>query len=269
MPVERLQKIIAAAGLASRRKAEEFITSGLVSVNGKVVTELGAKADPDTDHIKVNGKLLRRAERHVYLMINKPRGYMTTVSDPEGRPTVMEFVGHEHARLYPVGRLDYQSEGLLLMTNDGDLAHKLMQASSHIPKTYLVKVSGEPDEALIERLRKGISIAEGRTPDRRVRTAPAKIHIIKEAANPWYEITLTEGKNRQLRKMFEEIGHHVEKIRRVRYGPLALDLPPGQSRRLTEREIRQLKRAVERQTSQRRRSEGSRKRFVRARREGI
>jgi len=250
MPVERLQKIIAAAGLASRRKAEEFITSGLVSVNGKPVTELGAKADPETDHIKVNGKLLRAAERHVYLMINKPRGYMTTVSDPEGRPTVMELVGREHARLYPVGRLDYQSEGLLLMTNDGDLAHKLMQASSHVPKTYLVKVSGEPEQASIERLRKGISIAEGRTPDRRVRTAPAKIRIIKEAANPWYEITLTEGKNRQLRKMFEEIGHHVEKIRRVRYGPLALDLPPGESRRLTEQELRQLKRAVERQPSQ-------------------
>lgn len=252
MPLERLQKIIAAAGLASRRKAEEFITSGLVSVNGKVVTELGAKADPDSDHIKVNGKLLRGAERHVYLMINKPRGYMTTVSDPEGRPTVMELVGQKHARLYPVGRLDYQSEGLLLMTNDGDLAHKLMQASSHVSKTYLVKVSGEPDEASIELLRKGVSIAQGRTPARRLRTAPAKIRIIKEAANPWYEITLTEGKNRQLRKMFEEIGHHVEKIRRVRYGPLALDVPPGESRRLTEYEVRQLKRAVEKQSSQRR-----------------
>ena len=269
MPVERLQKIIAAAGLASRRKAEELITSGLVSVNGKVVTELGAKADAETDHIKVNGKLLRGAERHVYLMINKPRGYMTTVYDPEGRPTVMELVGREHGRLYPVGRLDYQSEGLLLMTNDGDLAHKLMQASSHVPKTYLVKVSGEPDEASIERLRKGISIAERRTPDRRVRTAPAKIRIIKEAANPWYEITLTEGKNRQLRKMFEEIGHHVEKIRRVRYGPLVLDLPPRQTRRLTEQEIRQLKRTVEPRTSQRRPSESAGKRLLRARRDRI
>ena len=252
MALERLQKIIAAAGLASRRKAEDFITSGLVSVNGKLVTELGAKADPETDHIKINGKLLRGAERHLYLVINKPRGYMTTVSDPERRPTVTELVGHEHARLYPVGRLDYQSEGLLLMTNDGDLAHKLMQASSHVPKTYLVKVSGEPDEASIDRLRKGISISRARTPDHRTRTAPAQIRIIKEAANPWYEITLTEGKNRQLRKMFEEIGHHVEKIRRVRYGPLTLDLPPGESRRLTESEIRQLKRAVEKQSSQKR-----------------
>jgi 23S rRNA pseudouridine2605 synthase len=247
MPLERLQKIIASAGVASRRKAEELITSGLVSVNGKLVTELGAKADPENDDIKVRGKLLRGPERHLYLMINKPRRYMTTVFDPEGRPTVMDLVGREHARLYPVGRLDYQSEGLLLMTNDGELAHKLMQASSHVPKTYLVKVSGEPDEASIERLRKGISISQGRAPDRRTRTAPSRIRIIKEAANPWYEITLTEGKNRQLRKMFEEIGHHVEKIRRVRYGPLTLDVPPGGSRRLTEPEVRQLTKSVERQ----------------------
>ena len=251
MPIERLQKIIAAAGVASRRKAEELITSGLVSVNGKLITELGAKADPENDNIKVRGKLLRGPERHVYLMINKPRGYMTTVSDPERRPTIMQLVGREHARLYPIGRLDYQSEGLLLMTNDGDLAHKLMQASSHVPKTYLVKVSGEPDEASIEKLRQGVSISQGREPGRRTRTAPARIRIIKEAANPWYEITLTEGKNRQLRRMFEEIGHHVEKIRRVRYGPLALDVPPGESRRLTEQEIRQLKRSVERKMSSR------------------
>src|SRR4051794_4120894 len=190
MAIERLQKIIAAAGIASRRKAEELITSGLVTVNGKLVTELGAKADVDTDHIKVNGKLLCGAEQHVYLMINKPRGYVTTVSDPEGRPTIMELAGREHARLYPVGRLDYMSEGLLLMTNDGDLAYKLMQAASHVPKTYLVKVSGEPDEASIERLRQGISISEGRDVSRRTRTAPARIRIIKEAANPWFEITL-------------------------------------------------------------------------------
>jgi 23S rRNA pseudouridine2605 synthase len=249
MPLERLQKIIAASGVASRRKAEELITSGLVSVNGKLITELGAKADPENDNIKVRGKLLRGPERHVYLIINKPRGYMTTVSDPEGRPTVMELVPREHARLYPVGRLDYQTEGLLLMTNDGDLAYKLMQASSHVPKTYLVKVSGEPDQPSIERLRKGVSISQGWEPGRRTRTAPARIRIIKEAANPWYEITLTEGKNRQLRKMFEEIGHHVEKIRRVSYGPLTLDVPAGESRRLTESEVRRLKKSVARQSN--------------------
>ena len=263
MPVERLQKIIAAAGIASRRKAEELITSGLVSVNGKLITELGAKADPENDDIKVRGKLLRGAERHIYLMINKPRGYVTTVSDPEGRPTVMELVGREHARLYPVGRLDYQSEGLLLMTNDGDLAHKLMQAASHVPKTYLVKVSREPDEASIDRLRKGISISRGCEPGRRTRTAPARIRIVKEAKNPWYEIILTEGKNRQLRRMFEEIGHHVEKIRRVRYGPLNLDVPPGESRRLSDPEVRQLKKSLDRQPSPKEKINRARKRVNR------
>src|SRR5579884_571765 len=144
MPLERLQKIIAAAGIASRRKAEELITGGLVSVNGEVVTELGTKADPAIDRIKVAGKVLQGPERHLYLLVHKPKGYVTTVSDPEGRPTVMELVRGVGARLYPVGRLDYLSEGLLLLTNDGELAQKLTHASSHVPKTYLVKISGKP-----------------------------------------------------------------------------------------------------------------------------
>src|ERR1700757_1768095 len=226
MPAERLQKIIAAAGIASRRRAEELISSGRVKVNGQVVTELGSKADPETDHIRVNGKLLHGAQRHVYLLLNKPKGYVTTASDPEGRPTVMKLVRGVPSRVYPVGRLDYASEGLLLMTNDGDLAHRLMKAASHFPKTYVVKVGGQPSEESVIRLRRGVSIAtdEGK----RVRTSPAKIRIIKEAANPWYEITLIEGRNRQIRRMFEEVGHHVEKIKRVKYGPLTLDLPPGE-----------------------------------------
>jgi len=141
MALERLQKIIAAAGIASRRKAEELIQSGLVSVNGKTITELGSKADPAVDSIRVNQKLLKGPERHEYVALNKPRGYVTTVSDPEGRPTVMELV-RSSARLYPIGRLDFNSEGLLLLTNDGELAHKLMKAASHIAKTYLVKVNG-------------------------------------------------------------------------------------------------------------------------------
>ena len=141
MPAERLQKIIAAAGIASRRKAEELITSGLVSVNGQIVTELGSKADPEHDHIKVNGKLLKGPERPVYLLLNKPKGYVTTVTDPEGRPTVLDLVRGVGARIYPVGRLDYLSEGLLLLTNDGELAQKLMHASSHVAKTYLVKIA--------------------------------------------------------------------------------------------------------------------------------
>ena len=244
MALERLQKIIAAAGIASRRKAEELIQSGLVSVNGTTVTELGSKADPETDSIRVNNKLLKGAERHEYMALNKPRGYVTTVSDPEGRPTVMELV-RTKARLYPIGRLDFNSEGLLLLTNDGDLAHKLMKAASHIPKTYLVKVAGQPEEEQLRRLRSGVTIAEERDPKRRVRTAPAEIRVIKEAENPWLEVTLHEGRNRQIRKMFEEIGHHVEKIRRVRYGPLELDLPPGESRPLSLQEISRLKHATE------------------------
>jgi 23S rRNA pseudouridine2605 synthase len=239
MPAERLQKIIAAAGIASRRKAEELISSGRVKVNGQVVTELGSKADPETDHIRVNGKLLHGAQRHVYLLLNKPKGYVTTASDPEGRPTVMKLVRGVPSRVYPVGRLDYASEGLLLMTNDGDLAHRLMKAASHFPKTYVVKVSGQPSEDSVTRLRRGVSIAtdEGK----RVRTSPAKIRIIKEAANPWYEITLIEGRNRQIRRMFEEVGHHVEKIKRVKYGPLTLDVPPGEFRPLHPKEVARLK----------------------------
>ena len=260
MPAERLQKIIAAAGIASRRRAEQLITSGLVSVNGQTVTELGSKADPEHDHIKVNGRPLSGAERHVYLLLHKPKGYVTTVTDPEGRPTVLDLVRGVGARVYPVGRLDYLSEGLLLLTNDGELAQKLTHASSHVPKTYLVKVSGQPTNDAINKLRRGISLPAERRPlktpaekasrpnERRrseaVRTAPARIRLLREAANPWYEVTLTEGRNRQIRRMFEEVGHHVEKIKRVRYGPLELDVEPGKFRHLTSREVGQLKKAA-------------------------
>ncbi|HXY15767.1 MAG TPA: pseudouridine synthase [Terriglobales bacterium] len=239
MAVERLQKIIAAAGIASRRKAEDLITGGLVSVNGQTVTELGSKADPERDHIRVGGKLLRGPERHVYLLMNKPKGYVTTVRDPENRPTVMDLLRGVGARVYPVGRLDYASEGLLLLTNDGGLAHALMQAASHVPKTYLVKVAGTPAVEALARLREGISIPDER--GKRIKTAPARIRAIREAENPWYEVTLTEGRNRQIRHMFEEIGHHVEKIRRVRYGPLQLDVHPGEFRKLTLEEVLRLK----------------------------
>jgi 23S rRNA pseudouridine2605 synthase len=241
MPLERLQKIIAAAGVASRRKAEDLISSGHVQVNGKVVTELGTKADPESDHVRVNGKLLQAALGHVYLLLNKPKGYVTTVSDPEKRPTVMDLIRGIRGRVYPVGRLDYASEGLLLMTNDGDLAHRLMKAASHVPKTYVVKVAGTPKEESIAKLRAGVSIA---TDDgKRVRTGPASVRIVKEATNPWYEITLIEGRNRQIRRMFEAVGHHVEKIKRVRYGPLSLDVPPGEFRMLTPKEVARLKSA--------------------------
>jgi 23S rRNA pseudouridine2605 synthase len=242
MPAERLQKIIAAAGVASRRKAEELITSGRVQVNGKMVTELGTKADPERDHIRVDGKLLHGPERYSYIVLNKPKGYVTTVSDPEKRPTVMDLVRSVRGRVYPVGRLDWASEGLLLLTNDGELANALMKASSNVSKTYVVKVAGQPEESKLEKLRRGVSIAE--KGGRRVRTAPARIKLIREGDNPWLEVTIVEGRNRQVRKMFEEVGHHVEKIRRVQYGPLSLDVPPGEFRSLSLEEVAKLKKAA-------------------------
>jgi 23S rRNA pseudouridine2605 synthase len=243
--MERLQKIIAAAGITSRRKAEELITQGRVTVNGQVISELGSKADPERDHIKVDGKLLRGPERRKYFLLNKPKGYVTSVSDPEGRPTVMSLLRHVGERMYPVGRLDYSTEGLLLITNDGELANKLTRASSHVPKTYLVKISGQATEENIATLRGGIRLGSrpGIRGSKAVHTAPAQIRLIREAENPWYEVTLIEGKNRQIRRMFEEIGHHVEKIKRVRYGPLALDVEPGQFRELTPKEIESLYRS--------------------------
>lgn len=277
MSVERLQKIIAAAGIASRRSAEVLISSGRVSVNGQIVSELGSKADPASDHIRVDGKLLHGPERHVYLVLNKPKGYVTTVTDPEGRPTVMNLVRGVNARVYPVGRLDYLSEGLLLMTNDGALVARLMHASTKVPKTYWVKVSGIPSEEAIEKLRRGIVLparlraralpdkgknkdeeataleANSKRPsvprrrEKAVKTAPAKIRMLKEAANPWYEVTLIEGRNRQIRRMFKQVGHDVEKIKRVRYGPLELDVESGKFRPLTLAEVGRLKAAVKKQ----------------------
>ena len=242
MALERLQKIMAGCGIASRRACEEIIAAGRVTVNGVVVRELGTKADAEQDVIFVDGKRIGKPEEPVYFLLNKPKGYVTTVSDPEGRPTVMELIEKRVGRVYPVGRLDYASEGLLLMTNDGALAQKMMKAGSHMPKTYLVKISGKPDEKSLERLRAGVPIEleDGR----RVKTSPSKIRLVEDGANPWYEVILIEGRNRQIRRMFEKVGHFVEKIRRVQMGPLILDVEPGKYRALRRAEIEQLKRAV-------------------------
>ncbi len=243
-PGERLQKIIAAAGICSRRKAEELILTGRVQINGKIVTELGTKADASRDHIRVDGKLLQGPERLRYYVVNKPKGYVTTMSDPEHRPTVMQLIrGGE--RVFPVGRLDYASEGLLLMTNDGELANALTRAATRVEKTYLVKVSGRPKDSDLDQLRTGMMIERGKpgTHEGRVLTAPAKVRLVREGENPWYELVLIEGRNREIRKMFEEIGHHVEKIRRIGYGPLVLDVEPGKVRELSEQEVEKLKRA--------------------------
>ncbi|MEZ2346950.1 pseudouridine synthase [Terriglobus sp. RCC_193] len=254
----RLQKILADAGIASRRKAEELILEGRVQVNGETITELGTRADAAKDHIRVDGKLLQGPQEHRYFMVNKPRGYVTTMSDPERRETVVDLLKESarlsgkklDTRLYPVGRLDYNSEGLLLMTNDGDLANSLSKAANSVEKTYLVKVAGRPTGEALEQLRSGVMIDRGRLAETRgnrrdrVLTAPAKVTLARGGENPWYEVTLTEGRNRQLRKMFEEIGHHVEKIRRIGYGALVLDIPTGEFRELTPGEVQALGRAA-------------------------
>jgi 23S rRNA pseudouridine2605 synthase len=243
--LERLQKILAKAGVASRRKAEELIEQGRVQVNGTVVTELGTKADAGRDHIRVDGKLLQGPERLRYFVLNKPRGFVTTVKDPEGRPTVIQFFDKMRERLYPVGRLDYLSEGLLLVTNDGELAHRLTRAGSGVEKTYLVKVAGQPSEAELDLLRGGVAIERGKPGSPQVRTAAARVRQVRQGDNPWYEVVLIEGRNRELRKMFEAIGHFVEKIRRVGYGPLVLDQEPGSLRELDAEELAVLRRAAE------------------------
>ena len=246
MPEERLQKILSIAGVASRRQAEKIMLEGRVSVNGTTVTELGSKANFETDHIKVDGRLLHPPKHQVYIVLNKPTATMTTVSDPEGRATVMQLIRGVKDRVYPVGRLDYHSEGLLLMTNDGELANAIMSAATHLPKTYLVKVTGLLTADQEEEFRNGLPIM-GR------RTLPAGIKLIRNAANPWYEVKLTEGRNNQIRLMFKHLGKLVEKLKRVRVGPIDMgNIKPGEFRHLSTEEIEKLKRAVEPRSVQQR-----------------
>jgi len=236
MAEERLQKILSRAGLASRRKAEELIREGRVAVNGAPVTELGSKADLDRDHIRVDGKLLHGPKRLVHIALHKPNNYVTTVSDPEGRTTVMDLLRGVKERVYPVGRLDYHSEGLLLMTNDGEFANVLTSAASHVPKTYLVKVTGALTPEQEQAFREGIPF-EGR------RTAPAGLRMARRGQNPWYEVRLYEGRKNQIRMMFKHFGRLVEKLKRVQIGPVGLgSLKPGEYRYLTAPEVERLRR---------------------------
>jgi 23S rRNA pseudouridine2605 synthase len=235
---ERVQKIMAAAGISSRRAAEEMILEGRVRVNGAVVTELGTKADPEQDHIKVDGKLINPQQPKTYVMLNKPVGYVTTMSDPEGRPVVSDLLQGVRARVYPVGRLDYNTEGLLLLTNDGDFAHLVTHPRHELPKTYLVKVKGVLDDREVDNLEKGVFLKDGKT-------APAKVRKLrKEEANSWVEITIHEGRKRQVRRMIDHTGHSVIKLKRVRVGNLNLgDLPLGGYRHLTAEEVKGLQEA--------------------------
>ena len=231
----RLQKIIANAGIASRREAERLIDEGRVSVNGTVVRQQGVLADQDADRIKVNGRLLPAPEKKVFILLNKPRGCLTTVKDDKARPTVMEFFKDLPARVYPVGRLDFNTEGVLLFTNDGDLSKKLLAPKSKVPRTYLVKVRGVPEEKALNRLRRGVRL------DNRP-TGPMKVHIKRTTGkNSVLSIKLAEGKYRHLKRVCEKVGHPVVKINRIEFGKLNLTgLPLGAYRFLTPKEVRSL-----------------------------
>ncbi|HWP53613.1 MAG TPA: pseudouridine synthase [Pyrinomonadaceae bacterium] len=236
---QRLQKLIASAGIASRRHAEDLIVARHVTVNGEVIVELGAKADPETDHIKVKGRLINpllSQQKPVYVLLHKPKGYLTSMSDPEGRPLVIDLIPSSLGRLHPVGRLDFNTEGLLLLTNDGDFTRHITAAKSHIPKVYLAKVKGMPPDKAVERLRRGIAIGDERA-------ARADVRMLRESkTNAWFEVTLHEGRNQQVRRMFDAIGHSVIKLVRTRIGNLEKkNLKPGRWRKLNEREVKTLK----------------------------
>ena len=232
----RLQKIIADAGVSSRRKAEEFIRHGLVTVNGETVMTLGTKVDPLHDHIKVNGRHLKSKLPDMFVMLNKPVGFISTLHDPDGRPTVKRLMPKPSLRLFPVGRLDYDSEGLLLMTNNGDIAQACLHPTHHVPKTYLVKVKGVLEDPEVQQLRRGVTLDDGQT-------SPAKVKKAGKAhANSWIEITIREGRKHQVKRMFDHIGHPVIRLKRIQFGPLNLGkLPPGKTRHLTDKEANDLR----------------------------
>jgi 23S rRNA pseudouridine2605 synthase len=242
---DRLQKILSQAGVASRRLSEELITQGRVQVNGKTVTALGSRADPNADEIKVDGRRIHAQKRKRYILLHKPRGYITSRSDPEGRPTVLDLLRGVRDYIYPVGRLDYDSEGLLILTNDGELAARLTHPRHEVDKVYEARVRGIPDEHVLERLAKGVTIAGKRT-------APAKVRLIdppnkrpSEKEQARIELAIHEGRQRQVRNMFDAVGHPVVRLKRVRIGPIEdPDIPPGHWRELTPQEVAKLQRSA-------------------------
>ncbi|MBI2353537.1 MAG: rRNA pseudouridine synthase [Deltaproteobacteria bacterium] len=232
---ERLQKIISAAGITSRRASEELILNGRVTVNGAVVTELGTKADPAMDLITVDGKPLQVSGQRVYILLNKPTGYITALKDSRERALVTDLLKDVPERVYPVGRLDYNTEGLLLLTNDGEWANRLMHPRHEVEKEYFVRVRGKVSEQQLKRLAEGVELAEGKT-------APAVVRLVKDGEqNDWISIAIHEGRNRQVRRMCEAVSLSVVRLRRVRYGSLSMGtLKPGEFRYLSEAEVNAL-----------------------------
>lgn len=238
--MERLQKVLAEAGIASRRKCEEFITSGRVQVNGQVVTTLGVKVDPQADEIQVDGKAINQ-QKKIYVILHKPKGVITSANDPGGRKVVTDFLPGISERVYPVGRLDYDTEGLLVLTNDGEFAHLLTHPKHHVPKTYHATVKGVPHGSLLEKLRTGVLLDDGMTYPAEVEYAD----INPEKNETVVEITIYEGRNRQVRRMFESISFPVIRLKRIKFGPIFLTgLPRGKYRHLSDQEIKELKDAA-------------------------
>ena len=246
MMQQRLQKVLAQAGIASRRAAEKLIAEGRVSVNRTTVREMGVKADPAVDDIRVDGRRLRAPERHLYILLNKPAGVVTTRSDPQRRRTVMDLIEGVREYVYPVGRLDYDTEGLLLLTNDGELAARLTHPRHEVERTYEAHLAGTPDDDAIDQLRRGIPLDGRRTlPAEVTRLSRVPVSAGRQARNSVVLITIREGRNRQVRRMCEAVGHPVQKLRRVRFGPIAdKQLRVGDWRELNTREVSLLKKAT-------------------------
>lgn len=238
-PLERLQKILSKMGMTSRRKAEQWIRKGRVTVNGQP-GRIGDKADPMKDHIRVDGRRMFPAPSSVYILLNKPKRTITTAADPEGRRTVFDLLKEEKPRLFPIGRLDYDAEGVLLLTNDGEMAHRLAHPSSQVPRTYWVKLKGKPSREEISRLSRGISLPDGRT-------KPCRIVPLRESGeNLWVEMVLREGRNRQVKRMWEKAGYFVLKLKRIEFAGLtARGLAPGEHRFLNNREVKALQKALQ------------------------